>query len=206
VTTARPREDGHEADRPRPRGRPRDAERHRAVVAAAVAVICEGGYEGLSITEVARRANVGRALIYKWWPTKAHLAAEALFARDERAPRRYVGPFAADLRALVTEMVEHLARPEVRLGLPGLTVDIRRDPALRAIGERWTAVVRSRYRTVFEAGVAAGDVRPDVAVDDLFDTIEGAALFHVQRRPDRPVGELVDHLVGLVLASVAVSR
>jgi AcrR family transcriptional regulator len=167
-----------------------------------VDVICESGYEGLSITEVARRANVGRALVYKWWPTKAHLAAEALFARDERAPRIYAGPFAADLRALVAEMVEHLGRPEVRLGLPGLMVDIRRDPDLRAIGERWTAVVRSRYRTVFDAGIAAGDVRPDAAVDDLFDTIEGAALFHVQRHPDRPARELVDHLVGLVLASV----
>ena len=176
------------------------------MVAAAVAVICESGYEGLSITEVARRANVGRALIYKWWPTKAHLAAEALFARDERAPRSYAGPFAADLRALVAEMVEHLARPEVRLGLPGLQVDIRRDPDLRAIGERWTAVVRSRYRSVFEAGVVAGEVRAGVAVDDLFDTIEGAALFHVQRRPERPVDELVDHLVGLVLASVTPTR
>jgi AcrR family transcriptional regulator len=206
VTIVRPREDDHEADRPRPRGRPRDAERHRAVVAATIAVICEAGYEGLSITEVARRANVGRALIYKWWPTKAHLVAEALFARDERAPRTYLGPFATDLRALVAEMVEHLTRPEVRLGLPGLTVDIRRDPELRAIGERWTAVVRSRYRAVFDAGVAAGEVRSDVAVDDLFDTIEGAALFHAQRQPDRPVGEIVDHLVGLVLASVTPPR
>jgi AcrR family transcriptional regulator len=200
VTTTQPTDRDHGADRPRPRGRPRDADRHKAVLAATVDIIRTAGYEGLSITEVARRAGVGRALIYKWWPTKAHLAIEALFARDEQAPRSYPGPFAADLRALVGEMVEHLSRPEVRMGLPGLMLDIRQDPSLLAIGDRWTAVVRSRYRAAAEAGVARGDVRPDVDVDDLFLTIEGAVLFHVQRRPERPGSEIVDHITELVLA------
>ena len=65
--------------------------------------------------------------------------------------------------------------------------------------------MRSRYRAAVEAGVARGDVRPDVDVDDLFLTIEGAVLFHVQRRPDRPGDEIVDHVTALVLAFTAPS-
>jgi AcrR family transcriptional regulator len=185
-------------------GRPRDPARHRAVLDATVALLREGGYDAVTVSDVARRAGVGRQLVYQWWPTTAYLVRDAILARDPTAPRDYPGPFAADLRLLVEELVAHVARPEVLAGLPGLTAAASSDPALRrAIDEWFTEPVQGRYDRVFAAGVGRGEVRPDADAHDVFATLRGAALLHLQMRPGRPHREIVDHLVGLVHRGVA---
>jgi len=153
---------------------------------------------------VARRAGVGRQLVYQWWPTKAALVQEAIFERDPLAPRHYPGPFAHDLRLLVTEMVEHFKRPDLRSGLPGLMAEMGAEPGLRETAEReYVAPLRARYERVVRAGMERGEVRPETDVADVLDTLRGAVMFHVQLHPRRPAAALVDHLVELVLHGVA---
>ncbi|HEX6312465.1 MAG TPA: TetR/AcrR family transcriptional regulator [Acidimicrobiia bacterium] len=191
------------AARPRPRGRPRDAERHRATIAATVALLREVGYDRLSIAEVARRAGVGRQLIYQWWGTKAMLVQEALFERDPRAPRTYPGPFTTDVRLLIEEMVDHFSRPEMRRGLPGLTTEMTTNRSLRRAAEtKYVEPLQARYARVVEAAIERGDVRPETSPADLLDTLRGAVTFHLQLRPTRPRPELVGHLVDLVVHGV----
>jgi AcrR family transcriptional regulator len=186
-------------------GRPRDPVRHRAVLDATVALLREGGYDAVTVSDVARRAGVGRQLVYQWWPTTAYLVRDAILARDPAAPRDYPGPFATDLRLLVEELVAHVARPEVLAGLPGLTADAAADPELRRALDAWfTEPVQGRYDRVFAAGVERGEVRADVDPVDVFATLRGAALLHLQVRPDRSHPEIVDHLVTLVLRGVSV--
>jgi AcrR family transcriptional regulator len=188
---------------PRPRGRPRDAERHRATIAATVDLLREVGYERLSIAEVARRAGVGRQLIYQWWGTKALLVQEALFARDPRAPRTYPGPFATDVRLLVEEMVDHFSRPEMRRGLPGLMTEMAGNRSLRTAADtKFVAPLQARYGRVVQAAIDRGEVRADTNASDLLDTLRGAVVFHLQLRPTRAPAELVDHLVELVVHGV----
>jgi AcrR family transcriptional regulator len=190
--------------RPGRAGRPRDAARHRAVLDATVALLREGGYDAVTVSDVARRAGVGRQLVYQWWPTTGQLVREAILARDPLAPREYRGPFAADLRALVEELVAHIARPEVLAGLPGLTAEAASDPSLRSTIDRWfTEPVLARYRAVFARAVERREVRADVDAADTFTTLCGAALHHLQARPDRSIPALTDHLVDVVLHGVA---
>jgi AcrR family transcriptional regulator len=187
----------------RPRGRPRDRERHRATIAATVELLREVGYDRLSIAEVARRAGVGRQLIYQWWGSKALLVQEALFARDPRAPRHYPGPFATDIRLLVEEMVEHFGRPEIRKGLPGLTTELAADARLRKVANaRFVAPVQARYERVVQAAVDRCEVSPETHAADLMDTLRGAVILHLQLHPHRPRAQLVDHLVELVVHGV----
>jgi AcrR family transcriptional regulator len=56
-------------------GRPRDPSRDEAIFAATLAVFAEDGYAGVSIEGVAARAGVGKATIYRSFPTKDHLIA-----------------------------------------------------------------------------------------------------------------------------------
>jgi AcrR family transcriptional regulator len=58
-------------------------ERREQLVDAALRVIAEKGYEGISVEAVAREAGVTRPVVYDHFPNLAHLL-QALIAREER--------------------------------------------------------------------------------------------------------------------------
>jgi DNA invertase Pin-like site-specific DNA recombinase len=65
---------GAELAEPAPRGRPRSTKAHAAVLRAAAELLLEHGLDAVSMDEVAGRAGVSKATIYRWWPTKETLA------------------------------------------------------------------------------------------------------------------------------------
>src|SRR5215472_15085284 len=77
VTSAQ--KDGRQARRPH-RGRPRSEEADRAILSAAVDVLADKGLGGMSMEEVAARAGVGKATVYRRWSSKLALAHDALLA------------------------------------------------------------------------------------------------------------------------------
>lgn len=63
---------------PRRPGRPRSARADQAIVKATLELLVEQGYQGMSIEEVAERAGVGKATIYRRFPSKEDLVGSAL--------------------------------------------------------------------------------------------------------------------------------
>lgn len=59
-------------------GRPRDASRDAELLDAALEVLGEVGYAGMTMDMVAARAKAGKATMYRRWPSKADLVLEAL--------------------------------------------------------------------------------------------------------------------------------
>ena len=53
---------------------------------AANDLLHENGLDHFSIEAVAARAGVGKQTIYRWWPTRAVLVADALLDRDDLVP------------------------------------------------------------------------------------------------------------------------
>jgi len=66
------------SDRPRVMGRPRAADRTPAILEAAKDLLSEVGYDRLRIQDVADRAGAGLATLYRRWPTKQALVADAI--------------------------------------------------------------------------------------------------------------------------------
>jgi AcrR family transcriptional regulator len=65
--------------RPRARaGRKLDHSRDAVILDAALAVLAESGYDGMTIDMVAARAGAARATVYRRWATKADLVLEAV--------------------------------------------------------------------------------------------------------------------------------
>jgi AcrR family transcriptional regulator len=64
-------------ERPARTGRKRDHTRDAPILDAALAVLAEAGYEGMTIDMVAARAGVARATVYRRWATKADLVLAA---------------------------------------------------------------------------------------------------------------------------------
>ena len=94
----------------RPGGR---AARVRAdVLAATVELLDQVGYDDLSFDEVARRAGVHRTTVYRRWPTKPELVADATNVHsDEHVPVPDSGSLRADLRALAASVAANVSTP-----------------------------------------------------------------------------------------------
>lgn len=84
----------------RPRGRPRSEDTRRAIHDAFVEGVVEETYAGLSIDSVAKRANVSRTTIYRWYENKEEIALEVATDRAI-APyeRAFNAGYAENIRA-----------------------------------------------------------------------------------------------------------
>ncbi|ACQ81576.1 transcriptional regulator, TetR family [Beutenbergia cavernae DSM 12333] len=153
------------------RGRPRDAHIDEAVLEAAAGLLDREGYGGLAIEEVARRAQVSKAAVYRRWPNRRHLALAVLGDRLGRVSAPDSGCTLCDLHECLVLVTEAFCR----LGpgtLAQLIAEGAGDPAAH---EQLEEVVlepprRAVHRTLF-AALRRGDLRDDVdlplAVDAL---------------------------------------
>jgi len=91
-----------------PRSGPIRSEAARlAILDAAVALFAERGYDHLTIEGIARRAGVGKQTIYRWWPSKGDVLAEAILEGRLLGPQREIpdtGDPRADLAAWLIEI------------------------------------------------------------------------------------------------------
>ena len=91
----------------RPGGR--SARVRRAVLNAAAEVLAEVGYDAFGIEEVAARAGVHKTTVYRRWPTKADLVADASRARSrDVVPTPDSGSLLGDLRALARSVARNI--------------------------------------------------------------------------------------------------
>src|SRR3954454_15098610 len=78
-------------------GRPRRAEVDEAILAAAVHMLAEHGYGGVTMEGVAGAAGVGKATVYRRWPSKADLILDAIRSLKPDVGHPDTGSTRADL-------------------------------------------------------------------------------------------------------------
>src|SRR4051812_6085642 len=83
-------------------GRPRSEQACQAVLAAALALVQEGGYPAATIEEIAARWGVAKTTIYRWWPSRPALMVDLMMRMAAAVAPPPVGP--DPLRALRTEL------------------------------------------------------------------------------------------------------
>lgn len=86
-------------------GARRNPETESAVLQAAADLLREQGYAALTMEAVCKRARAGKATLYRWWPSKAHLVL-ALISRakqDMALPR--TGTLRGDLIAYLDDLL-----------------------------------------------------------------------------------------------------
>src|SRR5262249_59666438 len=75
------------APRPKPAVDPRIERSRKTILQAVLDELSESGYGALTIESVARRAGVGKATIYRHWPDKIPLIADAVkLLQQQRDP------------------------------------------------------------------------------------------------------------------------
>lgn len=148
-------------------GRPRSADADRAIIAAALEMLADEGYHKLTIEAVATAAGVGKATVYRRWPSKYELVRDALSALNEGMPPPPPATLSTRERAQI--MMEAACRKDP-LSLPGRILP--RMMAYRVshpeLFDMYVTQVleprRERLRQVLREGIERGEVRPDIDV------------------------------------------
>ncbi|GAA1988551.1 hypothetical protein GCM10009754_78300 [Amycolatopsis minnesotensis] len=129
--------------------------RHRILEAAAT-LIAREGIGGLRYDQVAELAEVNKTSVYRNWPDRTTLIADALtaFAADA-APLHDSGDIDADLVDFLETLAAAMASPQGR-SLQSVVAAARENPELRAVVDevsgRRQATLHDRLRTAVERG------------------------------------------------------
>ncbi|CAM5559946.1 MULTISPECIES: TetR/AcrR family transcriptional regulator [Streptomyces] len=182
--------------------RRRGAVLERAILDAALEQLSTVGWKGLTMEGVAASAQTGKAAVYRRWPSKEDLVADALRAGLpplESAPD--VGSVRGDLLALC-----RLAR-DAMFSRPG--------HALRAVIHECEDIQAERFHTViFEGlveptlrllrevvvrGIERGEVREDAANGYVYDAIPAMLMYRSKmcgsEWGDRDLEEMIDQFM-----------
>ena len=137
-------------------------EKRRAVLDAALAAFLKRGYDGTSMAQVARQADVSSATVYKHFPAKADLFGaimERFWENEEGAAPP--APVPGNPRSGLTEIGRHyaglLTRPDT---VPLFRVVVAEVPRFPELGEKLYQLGKlpylNRLRAYLEAEMKAG--------------------------------------------------
>lgn len=158
------------AERPK-LGRKRDHTRDPEILAAALEVLAETGYDGMTIDMVAARAKAGKATLYRRWPSKAELVLDAVACMKrgdvDAAALPDTGTLRGDLIAMIRPHSIEDGERKLKL-MAGLMTMLSRSPELAEAAN--AAVVEPRaaaHRMLMRRAVERGEISPDCDIDTL---------------------------------------
>jgi AcrR family transcriptional regulator len=181
-------------------GRPRSREADAAILDAALELFIERGAEATSFEQVARRAGVTRATVYRRFPDKTRLLIATVEAAYGDPPRT---PEIRDVAHLLAGWAHVLANPRQRRLLRRLYGAIEDYPELaRAYHDLFGQHRDRARRDVLERARARGELPADTDLDVLLDLLTGAVWQHLAVRPDTSTADEVEQFLRAVLHQV----
>lgn len=158
-------------------GRPRSEQAEQAILEAAIEAVGERGLDGVSCEDVAARAGVGKATLYRRWPGKEDLLIAAFAALKRPLPQPRGESVRADLIAMLEVIADDAADPRYAQQYALLHAEGERYPRLVALyKERVVEPRRELMRSVLRRGIAAGEIRPDADVEIAMLALTGAVM------------------------------
>ena len=156
----------------------------RSIHAATLEELAQHGYGRLSVEAVARRAGVGKAAIYRRWPSKVDLAVAVLTAAAVR-PGDVVdtGSLRGDVLAFLLAGRAFVSQPLARRIIPDLVAEATRTPEL---DELLTTTIGAPRRELgaelLRRAVARDELRQDVDFELAMDFIPSALYWRLSVR------------------------
>jgi AcrR family transcriptional regulator len=178
-------------------GRPRNPEADAAILAAALDLLLERGIAATSIEQVARRAGVTRATVYRRFPDRTRLLIATMEAAYGNPP---AAPEIRDVEQLLTGWAHALADPRRRRLLRRLYGAIDELPELAEayqarFGQHRDVARRQVLADARDRGQLPAHTDPEV----LLDVLTGAVWQHLASRPDTSTPTEVERFLRSVL-------
>lgn len=190
---------------PRRVGRPRSEQSRQAILAAAGELMLEGGLATATVDAIAARAGVGKATIYKWWPSRAAVALEGLMVA---ASSSWEVPAGASAMEALTEHMRAVTRlftqtPAGAL-MQSLAADAQSQPEIAdALRQQWLEPRRAVSMEIVREGMRSGQLRQDLDLEATVDIVY-APVYYRLLFGHAPLDETaIEPLIDLVRHAIA---
>ena len=158
-------------------GRPRNEAAGQAMLDAALEAVAEGGLDGVTCEDVAARAGVGKATLYRRWAGKEDLLIAAFASLKSPLPEPAGESVRDDLIAMLDVMARDANDPRYARQFALLHGEGARFPRLVArYKEQVVEPRRELFRTVLRRGIATGELRDDTDVEVALLALTGAVM------------------------------
>jgi AcrR family transcriptional regulator len=165
-------------------GRPRSERAEQAILEATLDAIIECGIEGVRCEDVAARAGVGKATLYRRWTGKEDLLIAAFASIKSPLPEPVGESVRADLTAMLAVMADDANDPRYARQFSLLHDEGQRYPRLvKRYKEQVVEPRRELIRSVLRRGIASGELRADTDVEIAMLTLTGAVLARGKHGP-----------------------
>jgi len=197
----RNRSNGNGPAAKRPPGRPRSEESRQSILRSTLKLLKQsGGLPELSIEAVAADANVGKTTVYRWWPTKAALVADAFSASADQELRfPNTGSVYTDISLQMRGLIRIFRSPRGRI-VAALLAGGQSDPELlAAYRDRFLWPRRRQAYETLQRGVDRGELPADSDFDLILDALYGPILMRFLIQHVKLEENFADEICGLVL-------
>jgi AcrR family transcriptional regulator len=185
------------------KGRPRDQGATRAITDAALDLVQEVGLSAVSIDAIAARAGVGKATIYRRWPSKEDLVVDAIVINLTTAVHlEPTGDLREDLVTTLRRLREFMSDFRAGSIFPWLVGEVASGSDL---GRRYAEAVilprRQALARMISEARDRGELRPDLDIEVAVDMFTGPAFLRKLCGPILPESpgweeKIVDSLLG----------
>ena len=190
-----------EGGRKRSPGRPRSEPARVAILRSTLKLLGENGFSDLSIEAVAADAGVGKATVYRWWPDKAALITDA-FASSTGQKLHFpdTGSVHTDMSQQMRQLVKIFLSRRGRIVSAILAAGQSDRDVIAAFRDRFMKPRRHEAYATLQRGVQRGELRKNVDMDLLLDSLYGPIYMRFLIRHRKLTPDFVDRLCDLVLA------
>jgi AcrR family transcriptional regulator len=185
-------------------GRPRSEQARQAILRSTLKLLQGTGFPDLTIEAIAADAGVGKATVYRWWPSKGALVVDAFAAGTENKLHfPDTGSVYQDVRLQMNQFlgILHTRRGRIVAALLGAG---QSDPELlEAFRERFLRPRRQEAYKTLRRGIERGELPANLDLDLVLDILYGAIYMRFLIRHDELSETYVKDVCGVVLGGEA---
>jgi AcrR family transcriptional regulator len=181
----------------------RGARKTEEIFTATLGLLAEVGYDGLTIESVASRSGVNKTTIYRWWPSKDALLADALIDSELLTFNMPdTGSLRGDLIALAESVTGLLTGPHTAAVVAALRAAVPRRQELAGLAYSIFADQLAREQPIFQRAFQRGELPPSADSKTMMDLLEGAIWFRLLLRGETLRPNYIAGVVDVILAGV----
>jgi AcrR family transcriptional regulator len=178
---------------------PRAARTRSRTLKAAFQLLGEEGLESTTVERIAECAGVHKTTVYRHWPVREDLLADALEANMTPPPLPDTGDIRDDLVTAMSGLADTISTPPWSVLLPSLIAASARDERLAELHRKFTERRRQATILLIERAKGRGELSADLDAGHLVEVLAGAIVYRElmlhQRSDRRYVERHVDRLL-----------
>jgi TetR/AcrR family transcriptional regulator of autoinduction and epiphytic fitness len=180
---------------------PRIEHTRRVVTEAALELLGEVGYAAFTMEAAAARSGAAKSTVYRHWPTKIALVADALETLNEQPPP---APATGSVRERIDGLLGHLTRAfaDSRLSacIPALIEAGEHHPEVASFLHTYSATRRRTLVALLREGISSGELPAHLDPELASLALSGAVVYCRTMTPaplsPRRTRRLVDQVLG----------